>query len=354
MDVLAYSAFNENLRLADAKAAKEAELATKQAETNIQLGAVAAFSSQNLCWLTTVEPLLLKQMNVSCWCYIPGLPSDSGSGATNGLKVCNICPQFNCGECCLWTVPAGASKIRFQMWGAGGGSGAGCCCGGSVFGSTGAYASVMIPATPGCQYTVCSGCAYCCFPTTTTGSGRMPGCPSYVQGYGLENVCASGGQARMGEWMGMYGKANTYRMSHISHPDAGPCFCNTGADYCFHNSCATCGQIPYVPGADYYGTVDHPSSTGDMVHGIRGYWPSICFDTNNYGHQCHAPIYGFASSTCCSPSWTSGTCCGKNCSAGNGYMQVPGAGGFYSHMMGGSNGICGDMGRMGMVCISWE
>ena len=33
--------------------------------------------------------------------------------------------------------------------------------------------------------------------------------------------------------------------------------------------------------------------------------------------------------------------------------QHPGMGGWASHTMGGANGICGDMGRMGMVCITY-
>ena len=32
----------------------------------------------------------------------------------------------------------------------------------------------------------------------------------------------------------------------------------------------------------------------------------------------------------------------------------PGAGGFMSHAMGGGTGNCGDSGKFGMVCVSWQ
>lgn len=349
MDVLSYSAFNESKKLDDLIASKTTELATKTTETANKAVAAANYNASALCWLQCVEPCLQGCPHAeSLWCFIPGLDT-----VTDGQKICNTCPQFNCGNCCLWTVPEGATSIRFQLWGAGGGSSTGCCCGGSPFGATGAYASVIIPATPGCQYTICTGCAYCCFPSVG-GVGRIGGCPTYVCGYGIDNVCAAGGPGYMGEWMATYGKANTYRMSHYSHPDGGPCFCNNGGDYCFHNSCATCGIIPIVPAGEYFGTVTHPDASGSIVYGIRGMWPCICFQTDHYGYQQHPPVYGFETVSKCNPSWSSGYCCGCECSAGRGYLKVPGAGGFYSTAMGGATSMCGDMGRMGMVCIQWK
>ena len=127
-----------------------------------------------------------------------GIPELSGATEANSFKVCHTdAAEIWCGASCTFTVPSDAALIRFQLWGAGGGSGAPQCCGHSSHGATGAYASVIIPATPGCEYTICAGCAYKCFPTSAN-QGREPGCQSYVQGYGLQNFCAAGGGGRMG------------------------------------------------------------------------------------------------------------------------------------------------------------
>jgi len=349
MDVLAYSAFNQQINLNQQVVDKTSCLSTKCSETAARQAEAASLDSASVCWIQCIEPCLLRCPNLtSFYACIPDLTGASASS----FRVCDTSAQFNCGRCCQWTVPAGVTRARFQLWGAGGGSGPGCCCGGSPFGSTGAYASVIIPVTAGDTYTICSGCAFCCFPSTGSGGGRVAGCPSFVIGNGLCNFCANGGQGRLGTWMAAYGKTTTGRLSRVEFPSAGPCFCNSGSDYCFANSCGTCGIIPYVPGASYFGTTTSATSPS-IVYGIRGMWPLICLSGNNYGFECHPPIYGFIGSSQCNPSYSSGTCCGFNCRAAGGVLQVPGAGGFYSHVMGGSNGICGDMGRMGMVCVSF-
>lgn len=345
MDVLAYSAFNQKIRLNQDIAAKTSCLSAKCAETAALAATAAGISTAGICWLQCVEPCLLREpYQTSYWTCIPDL-----AGATGSLKVCGGGAQFQCGQCCAWTVPAGVTRVRFQLWGAGGGSAAGRCCGGSPFGQTGAYASVIIPVTEGDIYTVCSGCALCCFPCCTI-FGRYPGLPSWVQGNGLSNFCAQGGRGSLGDMMAQLGGRNTNRLQNPSCISSGPCFCCAGSWYCFANSCATCGVIPYGAGANYFG-VSTSESEPSVVYGIRGMSPSVCFDTNHYGGQCHPPIYGFSAQ--CAPSYSSGTCCGYNCRAAAGYLQVPGAGGFYSHIMGGSNGVLGDMGRQGMVCITY-
>jgi hypothetical protein len=347
MDVLAYSAFNQQITLNQQIVDKTSCLATKCSETTALQATAAGFSASTVCWLQCIEPCLLREpFRSSYWTCIPNL-----EGASTGFKVCDTSAQFNCGACCQWTVPDGATRARFQIWGAGGGSGAGHCCGGSPYGATGAYASVIIPVTPGDTYTLCAGCAYCCFPSRRS-QGRVPGCPSYVTGNGLNNFCANGGQGRLGNWMAALGKSNTQRLAAPNCDISGPCFCCFGSHYCFTNSCATCGVVPFTAGASYFGTTTFTSSPS-IVYGIRGMWPSICFDTNHYGSQCHSPIYGFPSSSCCSFSWSSGTCCGYAWRAAVGYLQVPGAGGWATIGMGGNYATCGDMGRMGMVCVTY-
>jgi len=352
MDVLAYSAFNQQVQLNQQVVAKTSCLATKCSETAAQQAIASGASGMAVCWLRCIEPCLLREPHhVALWACIPGL-----TGATNGFKVCGTDNCFNYGRYCAWTVPAGVTMARFQLWGAGGGGSNARCCGGSPFGSTGAYASVIIPVTAGNSYNICSGCAYYCYTQASNyGSpqGRLPGCPSYVVGVGLCNFCANGGQGRMGSWMAAYGKHSPWRLSTINYGSAGPCFCCIGSHYCYTNSCATCGQIPYVPGATYFGTTTS-STCPSVVYGVRGMWPSICFDTNHYGHQCHAPIYGFESVSCCKQCWTSSTICAGGCKACLGTLQVPGAGSWASITMGGCTCYnCGDHGRKGMVCVTF-
>jgi hypothetical protein len=350
MDVLAYSAFNQQVTLNQQLIAKNSCLATKCVETVALQASAVGLSTAAVCWVQCIEPCLLREpYQSSLWSCIPDL-----TGATLGFKVCNT-SCFNCGFCCQWTVPAGVTRARFQLWGAGGGSSVGRCCGGSPFGATGAYASVIIPVTAGDTYTLCAGCAACCRTCTNNYSlpgGRCGGCQSFVVGNGLCNFCANGGPGRMGNWMAAYGKTNTNRLSSIAAESAGSCFCCFGAFYCYSNSCATCGQIPFVPGASYFGTTTSTTSPS-IVYGIRGMWPSISYDTNHYGTQCHPPVYGFPSTSCCSFCWTS-SCCGNGFGAASGYMQVPGAGAFATTTFSGCTcGQCSDIGKMGMVCVTY-
>lgn len=351
MDVLAYSAFNQQVTLNQQITAKTSCLSTKCSETAALQATAVGLSTSAICWVRCIEPCLLREPNqTSFWSCIPDL-----TGASSGFKVCNTAAQFNCGFCCQWTVPAGVTRARFQLWGAGGGGGLGRCCGGSPFGSTGAYASVIIPVTAGDTYTLCAGCAAFCRTCTNNyaqPTGRFPGCQSFVTGNGLCNFCANGGPARLGTWLAAYGKTNPNRLSSIAAESAGACLCNAGHYYCFSNSCATCGIIPYVPGASYFGTTTSATSPS-IVYGIRGMWPLICFDTNHQGYQCHPPIFGFTSTSQCVLTWSS-TCCAGGFSAAGGTLQIPGAGAYASTTSGGCTcGQCNDIGRMGMVCVTF-
>jgi hypothetical protein len=351
MDVLAYSAFNQQVALNQQITAKTSCLSTKCSETAALQATAAGFSAASLCWIQCTEPCLLRvpQQGYASgyWSQIPSL-----TGASQGFKVCDTASQFNCGFCCQWTVPAGITRARFQLWGAGGSSGpAPCCCGDAPFGSTGAYASVIIPVTAGNTYTICSGCAYCCFGSSTSGGQRLPGCPSWVTGTGLNNFCANGGPGGLGVWMSQSGNSSPCYLGSFNC--TGHSICNQGGNTCVPSACSSgLYLLCYTPGASYFGTTTSVTSPS-IVYGIRGMWPAMCWESNNYGYQCHPPIYGFESSSQCNPSYSSGTCCGYNCRAAAGYLNVPGAGGFYSHAMGGNTSLCGDMGRMGMVCVTY-
>ena len=100
--------------------------------------------------------------------------------------------------------------------------------------------------------------------------------------------------------------------------------------------------------------IDDPTAE-NVVYGIRGIWPKQCWDSNHYGYEVHAPVPGFKDTTMCCAQYTSGNCCGCLCSAWcKDCLRVPGAGGWGSHAMGGGNGLCGDAGKFGMVCVQWK
>ena len=105
--------------------------------------------------------LQTRPWDCQSWASIPTIV------ALDGFKVCDASGseasnQMRCGATCSWVVPPGVTTARFQAWGAGAGSHNMCCCGGGMWGGSGAYASVIFPVTPGATYTICSGCAYCC------------------------------------------------------------------------------------------------------------------------------------------------------------------------------------------------
>lgn len=99
----------------------------------------------------------------------------------------------NGGCCCLWTVPAGVTKVTFEMWGSGGiGQGARCCERAGTMPTSGSYSRLTIDTAENCQYRICaggsSGCNGCC--------GISPRAqPSYVYDITAGSVvgCALGG-----------------------------------------------------------------------------------------------------------------------------------------------------------------
>jgi len=260
---------------------------------------------------------------------------------------------FRCGAGCTWTVPAGATKAKFEIWGPGAFGGAGLCCGGSGgFGASGAYATVIIPVTPGSQYVMCGGCSACCNTYCTyqyTGQGSA----SYVTGAGLTNFCAESGCHNLVRRMCMQrtklcGMSDCCRWQNPSCTSSGGCICGT-SNYCYDNSCASCGLIPTFSDveATFYGTPFGHSS----LHG------NSCYDGNHYGYDIHPdlvdPANGRCTAGCCCYSWSSGNCCGCMTNACQGYSCQPGMGSYPSHAMGGATSIYGGWGRMGMAKVSW-
>lgn len=272
---------------------------------------------------------------------------------TSSLCIYDQSGYYRCGASCTWTVPAGATKAKFEVWGAGAFSGAGMCCGGSPWGASGAYATIIIPVTEGCQYVMCGGCATCCNPYCTNHTTAQSGA-SYITGYGLTNFCAEGGCHNIIRRMCMQrtrlcGTTDCCRWQNPSCTDSGGCICGTSF-WCADNSCATCGLIPIFSDKDvtFYGTPFGHNS----LHG------STCTDTNIYGYDVHPPLVapdnGRCTAGCCCFTYDSGTCAGKCFNANAGYSCQPGMGGYPTHVMGGcTSSICGGWGRMGMAKVSW-
>ena len=264
--------------------------------------------------------------------------------------------RLRCGAGCTWTVPAGTSKVQFQLWGPGAHTNNGMCCAGSPSGANGAYATVIIDATPGDSYTLCAGCAACCYGYCSQGHIAC-GSSTYVNGNGISGLCAESGYSRISCGMkDLHGSISQCRWRGQGSSDqSGPCICGSGGWYCFDNSCASCGEVPFTPSNDntYAGT-----STSGTVYGLPAIWAGGCFDTNHYGYMKSPPVIGpchtvQSNSECCY-SFSSGSCCGGcRCRASDGHRRYPGAGGTYTHMMGGSMYWSGDYGRGGMVRVTW-
>tara|TARA_B100001094_G_scaffold9552_1_gene8532 strand:+ start:682 stop:1728 length:1047 start_codon:yes stop_codon:yes gene_type:complete len=292
--------------------------------------------------------------NTLLWCMIPKTAAEGGSW-TGGFSVCETSNYKRCNAECTWTVPAGTSCARFQVWGAGGGSASGCCCGGSPNGGSGAYASVIMPVTPGQSYTLCAGCAYCCY--TERAQMTADGCPSYVTGQGLTNFCADGGESNI------YCESRERRHKAQYEQNGfcafrGSCLCNNGSDYCSQDQQSGGLGEP----EDHYdmndqATANHKGyygdATGGKVWGIPGQWSYGRYACGSKQHCTWSPgIYGFPTSSCCCYCFSNENsgCCFQACYCAH---QIPGAGAFGYSTCGGDTSGCADVGRMGMVCVSY-
>jgi hypothetical protein len=297
---------------------------------------------------------------------MPGLPISM----TNRIKVCGAGGSWYCGvgASCTWTVPAGATKAKFQLWGGGMGSNPGCCCGGSPGGVTGAYAEAVLCVTPGEQYTICAGCSctqFCC-----SNSTPGPGCMSGVTGPGICCLKADGASgsdincnALNGVRSAIGSGAACRRYQNIYCTDSGPCWCSSN-EYCFTSSCGTCGVVPVYPnccsGSCACSCInDTRAVAGEQgsVRTHRGLIGGGCLDTNNYGYHVRPPVIDsdtgkLFTGGCMCGSFTSGSCCGGCLAAG--WTWHPGHAGAFTHVMGGAADFYGDTGRAGMVQISWS
>ena len=121
MDVLVYSALNEQAHLKKQVTAKQKELFDLKANASAGGGSAGGGDAEAKAWLSGADSheryLQLCPADTTKWdkIYDPG-------GWTSGFKVCDDTGYWRCGRNCTWTVPSGITKARFQMWGAGGGA----------------------------------------------------------------------------------------------------------------------------------------------------------------------------------------------------------------------------------------
>jgi hypothetical protein len=340
-DVLLYNALNESNRT----------LVGQDATLTANIAAQNALCTTAQNTINTNQPLIVGNAGphqANLWCLIPTLPA-TGCAWSAGLKVCDTSGYFRAGACCQWTVPVGVTCARFQIWGAGAGTGYGCCCAFTTFGGTGAYASVIMPVTAGNTYTLCSGCALCCC-ATAGGTNDTDGCPSFVVGVGLTNFCAEGGEGSL------YCQLTTRGVLGGNCMFLGGCIC-TNNSVCWGGTssgvgaplCCFDNMFPMISSCKtYYG-----SATSGTVYGIRGSFGSIAVSCNGTVRVQDAPVYGFSTLSCCCCIYACNSVSGWCLSACAGYRQYPGGGGSALFQCGGSNGEAGDSGRMGMVCVSY-
>jgi len=274
--------------------------------------------------------------NPSSWAALPML---NQSTLTGDLVVGHTSGYAGCGAVCTWTVPAGATKAQFQIWGAGANGTGAECCGFGLPGANGAYATIVIDVTAGDQYTLCAGCALCCcihyggitgyskFKCIAANALGDPtianACPSYVTGPGLTNFCAEGGMqwetCRWREAVAMQinnvddpatvgtnyvcGCYLNYKQGGLPSLDScygvlfggssnnrGPWICNAQNSITAPMGGPIC--IPFVKEccSSYYGTTT----------GITGYYPAMQFTVGSYsqatawkmqGRFCFAPVH---------------------------------------------------------------
>ena len=313
----------------------------------------------------TIISNLVGPACLNCYCLINNYTLLSG-GTT--VTVCDTGIVKNAGACCLWTVPTGVSIAQFQIWGAGSSSVIGQCCMIAPFGASGGYTVVTMPVATGATYTMCAGCAY---GTSTSLAANCPGfsgCPSFVTGTGINLLCAAGGPTG-GSCLQAWCTSSTYwsctcpcfanyccRYQTPYCVSSGGCICTNGA-IC-DASCASCGIIP----TSY---VAQPTGS-NVTTSLYGIWqiPSMmgaaCYDTNVYGCFCAPPVVSTTHTFSCSCNFVfnSGTSFNTYCTnlaagANTGVLCYPGFGGFPTTQYSGALTGYGDLGRGGMVRLTY-
>ena len=355
IDVLTYNALQEvNEKLKE-------ELQTLTDDIATASGGGGGGGSANTDAIAIVDSSSMLQANQ--WCRIPTGWGEDGLGSwTTGFKVCDTSGYYRCGSSCTWTVPGGTTCVRFQIWGAGGGTPESRCCMHTMPGDTGAYASVIMPVTSGQSYTMCGGCAYCCY-SASDGRNQSRGCPSYVTGTGLTNFCAEGGWSSCvyKQIQDRNDQVFSIKCNYCFNSFLGGCICRSGAWVCHEWSTPADGypegmwDNSYMPWLSCQVLAHGTGPSGTDVWKIRGQHSYLAYDYAFPMRYWAATVYGFAN--CCQGVGGCWVCndCGGFCQNAwyQGPRRIPGVGGWGTSRCG-SNCNCGDSGRMGAVCVSWK
>jgi hypothetical protein len=253
----------------------------------------------------------------------------------------NCCDAYNSNHVCYWCVPAGTTKLRFEIWGGGGGGASMRGCHGGIPGGSGAWATKTVTSGfgDGDCYDLCAGWGgiwYCC---SCVG---CRGCKSWVTGNGLTNFCADGG-------FGGYVYCYCYwRQCCISGPSGD----GRGVDYGWHYAGRSSCCSPYY-GAD----------CGE--YGVPGFYTNYCgcgSDQDNCWIKQWVPESPGLSTT--GPMHVGkrnlGNACrneGPHCwSSGSSksHYNMPRAGGGMSGTTCGDGTCCGSPGGTGMVRVIYK
>jgi hypothetical protein len=311
-------------------------------------------------------PLIVSK----CWCTIPISGTQQAvtdawkcwvspniETRTSGFKVCNTDGSYwRCDAGCTWTVPAGVTSVQFQIWGPGGGTSSQCCCGGAPFGPSGAYMLTKMDVTAGAVYTLCAGCAYCCW-----ADQNAPGynsTPTYITGPGL-SICANPAKSCATCWSRDVGSTTTANNTQYPAQDnCAPTQCS-GWNWCY-DSTDDNTYIPHAFSAEAQWYVKcSDTSRNQNYWGVQGVWPAMQIGTSMCWCSVSTPVVGFEKCVMEFASPWGNSCHGGSyggCyyNAANGYLRIPGAGGVGTVAEGGASAYGGDSGRFGMVCVSWN
>ena len=312
----------------------------------------------------------------TCWSCYDTLYDNACSGGS-WVTCCFMYPANEFGQCssngimcCQWTVPANVNCVQFDLWGAGGPSWGSTCCGYSIYGATGAFASVVIPTCAGWTYTLCVGCSYCCglsdYNQVGNYYGFNNGHPSCICGCGLQMLALGGksaSQQHLWDNVSIFGTRPNQCFGNKCG-GTGSCYCNGG--YACFQSCSSCGEVGVSRAQgvnaficsckpDSITSAHSPNLSTSEGFTVPGHWGGYCLanDFNGWFIAPRPPRYHQDCSHYCI-QWQGGNCCGGNCcNYGQGYMSWPGSGGMASISRSGAC-RCGDGGNGGGVRVSYR
>ncbi len=195
--------------------------------------------------------------------------------------------------------------------------------------------------------------------TSTPGVSNVSGWPSYVQGPGLTNFCAEGGETNL------FCESKSRCLHTVNQTNwciyMGWCICNTGTDYCVDNPDIAGTAYPENRrDMSYQATANcksfYGSATSGDVYGMPGQWSYFAYDfgANNACHK-HPGVVGFKNCSCCEAQMNNenGGCCYQACYCAA-MCCAPGAGAWGYSTCGGDTSGFADIGKTGMVCVSYK